>query len=114
MSEYSFSREPEKIDGLGDTQPKGDTTHLLESLEKSAVGTDEKKTKAVILMTDGADTSDGNFLETIRDLNRQDVAVYPVGFGSEEPRKDIAISRVKVSKKVARTRKRPSTSSSTR
>jgi uncharacterized membrane protein len=52
-------------------------------------------------MTDGADTSGMGFLDTVRDLNRRSVPVYTVGFGSDQPRKDISIDKVTVSKKVA-------------
>ena len=102
VSRYKFDAGPTRLSSGADLKPEGDSTHLLESLVKTSTGSGGRSPRAVVLMTDGADTSDDNFLDAIRDLNRKDVAVFPVGFGSDKPRKDIAISRIKVSRNVAR------------
>ena len=101
---YSFDSSVKKIDEKSEKSlsPEGETTKLLDALLKTSSDSTGRKTKAIVVFSDGAETSDTNFLDTIRELSRREIAVYPVPLGSDEQRKDIAISRIKVSKNVAR------------
>jgi hypothetical protein len=49
---------------------------------------------AVILMSDGADNSGGIDLDTITDLRSRRVPIHTVGFGKEQPARDIELSDV--------------------
>ncbi|MAG18414.1 MAG: hypothetical protein CL944_02990 [Candidatus Diapherotrites archaeon] len=70
-------------DEVSELNPKGKTP-LTQALRASIEDFPEAKEKAVILVSDGKETCEGNISETARELASQGVIVYSVGFDIDE------------------------------
>jgi len=78
---------PTITDRVSDMEPRGKTP-MTEALLASIDDFPEDKEKAVILVSDGKETCEGNISETARKLAAQRIAVYSVGFNIDAEGKE--------------------------
>jgi uncharacterized membrane protein len=91
---YRLSDKAERIKNPEGLSAQATATNLGESLKQVANETAGLPLGAVILMSDGADNSGGIDLDTITDLRSRRVPIHTVGFGKEQPARDIELSDV--------------------
>ena len=91
---YRLSDKAERIKKTDALAGQATATNLGESLKQVANETAGLPLGAVILMSDGADNSGGIDLETITDLRSRRVPIHTVGFGREQPVKDLELTDV--------------------
>ena len=85
------------LDGLAPTEP---STHLLTAITDTLKRTPQVTTEAILVFSDGIDTSREGVEKTVWLLNRYAVPVYTLGLGSPDLQRDIALENIAVKKNV--------------
>ncbi len=85
------------LDGLAATEP---STHLLNAITQTIRRTPQIKTEAILVFSDGIDTSREGVEKTVWLLNRYAVPVFTLGLGSPDLQRDIALENIAVKKNV--------------
>jgi len=75
-------------------------THLLAAIDKTIRDAPQMQTEAMVVFSDGIDTSHDSLEKTVQLLNRYAVPVYTYGLGSPDPQRDVAIDNIAVKKNV--------------
>ena len=81
----------EKLDSL---QPAAAATHINTGLRQLVAETSDLPVGAMVLLSDGADNSGGIDLDTISALRNRRLPVHTIGFGREQPMRDVEIEDV--------------------
>ncbi|MFQ5604183.1 MAG: glutamine amidotransferase [bacterium] len=90
---YKFASEVERLNQTAHLTAGGEITDLAASLEFAGEIGSQGRFSGVLLLTDGANNTAQDPLETAALLNNSDLPVYVVGVGSETS-KDIEIAKV--------------------
>ena len=88
---YEFGKEPVRIqnpDQLKATEP---ASRIGDTLERVLAESSSLPLGAVVMLSDGADNSGGIDLQTISAIRRQRIPVHTIGFGREQPERDVEI-----------------------
>lgn len=93
---YTIGRQLERAGALDQVMPEAPATLLAEGLRELASEAQSLPVGAVLLLSDGADTSGGIDLATVKELKRARLAVHAIGFGREKPVRDIEIMAAEV------------------
>ena len=91
---YKFGAEADRIqkdDQLAGTQP---ATRLGDTLEQVMAESSSMPLGAVVVLSDGADNSGGISLDTVAAIRRERIPVHTIGFGREQPDKDVEVEDV--------------------
>ncbi|MDE0184862.1 MAG: hypothetical protein OXP71_05335 [Candidatus Poribacteria bacterium] len=92
---YQFNTHAQRIaDPLEPLEAKGRLTDIATSIQQVLKKWRGQRIAGVMLITDGAHNSSAFQSDSIADVQ---VPIYTVGVGNPQPRKDLKISRVKVS-----------------
>jgi uncharacterized membrane protein len=97
---FRFSSSAHRIGDVSEMAYSGEHTYLGPVLEQ---GADELATvplAGLVLMSDGADNSQGGLSETLLALRARRVPVYTVGLGRERFTRDIELTRVEAPRTV--------------
>jgi hypothetical protein len=70
-----------RVQDLAELQPNGSSTHIADGLRQLASDAATLPVGAVVLLSDGEDTSGGIDLDTLSDLRRRHLPVNTIGFG---------------------------------
>lgn len=70
-----------RVENLQELQPNGTSTHIADGLRQIASDAATLPVGAVVLLSDGEDTTGGIDLETLSDLRRRHLPVNTIGFG---------------------------------
>ena len=93
---FHFSSTALRADGEAGLTFAGSQTRIGEALEAARQELAGLPVAGLVLVTDGADTSNATITESLLGLKAQKLPVFTVGVGGESLEKDIQIDRVEV------------------
>lgn len=91
---YRFSSTAERLQAVEELGFVGTGTRLGDALGRARDELAGLPLSGLIVVTDGADTSEAAFEESLASLKAESIPVFPVGVGAERMTRDIQISRV--------------------
>lgn len=91
---YRFSSVTERLSAPGDLTYSGTGTKLGDALERATDELAGLPLSGLIVVSDGADTSESTLDASITSLKAESIPVFTVGVGEEEMTRDIQVSRV--------------------
>ncbi len=97
---FRFSSSAGRISSAADTHFDGTSTRLGDALERARDELSGLPLAGLVMVTDGADTSDTSIDDPLASLKARSIPVFPVGLGQERFSRDIQISRVETPRVV--------------
>ena len=97
---FSFSSTSRRVASAADLQFGGTSTRVGQALDRARDELAGLPLAGLVMVTDGADTSDAAIDETLAGLKARSIPVFPVGVGQERFAKDIQVSRVETPRTV--------------
>jgi uncharacterized membrane protein len=91
---FRFSSSADRLVGPTDLKYEGTSTRLGQALERARDELAGLPLAGLVLVTDGADTSEGAIDGPLASLKARSIPVFPVGVGQDHFARDIQISRV--------------------
>ena len=91
---YRFSSFTERLNGPGDLTYNGTGTQLGEALSRAKDELAGLPLSGLIVVSDGADTSEATLDTSITELKAENIPVFTIGVGEEKMTRDIQVSRV--------------------
>jgi uncharacterized membrane protein len=91
---FRFSSSTDRLPGAADLKFEGTSSRLGTALERARDELAGLPLAGLVMITDGADTSDVSLDEPLASLKARSIPVFPVGVGRERFDRDIQISRV--------------------
>ena len=91
---FRFSSTAGRLESPGDLNFSGSQTRLGAALDGAREELAGLPVSGIVLVSDGADTSDGSMADALLGLKAQQLPVYTVGVGSPQLPRDIQIDRV--------------------
>jgi len=97
---FSFSSASERVASAADLKFGGTATRLGQALDRARDELSGLPLAGLVMVTDGADTSDAAIDETLASLKARTIPVFTVGLGQERFAKDIQVTRVETPRDV--------------
>src|SRR5499426_1791451 len=97
---FSFSSSSDRMASAADLKFAGTSTRLGQALDRARDELAGLPLAGLVMVTDGADTSDATLDETLASLKARSIPVFTVGVGQERFAKDIQITRVETPRSV--------------
>ena len=97
---FSFSSASERVASAADLKFGGTATRLGQALDRARDELSGLPLAGLVMVTDGADTSDATLDETLASLKARTIPVFTVGLGQERFAKDIQLTRVETPRAV--------------
>jgi uncharacterized membrane protein len=97
---FSFAASSERIQSAAELKYGGTATHLGQALDRARDELAGLPLAGVVMVTDGADTSDAAIDETLASLKARSIPVFTVGVGQEHFARDIQVTRVETPRSV--------------
>jgi uncharacterized membrane protein len=94
LRHFRFSTAADRLNNVADLKYTGTSTRLAPALERARDELAGLPLAGLVLVTDGADTSDEALDETIAALKARSIPVFTVGLGRESFDRDVQITRV--------------------
>lgn len=91
---FRFSSTADRLAGAADLQYAGTSTRLGQALERARDELAGLPLAGLVMVTDGADTSDASLDEPLASLRARSIPVFTVGVGQDRFERDIQITRV--------------------
>jgi len=91
---FRFSNVVDRLQSPADLKYDGSATQLGSALERARDELSGLPLAGLVMVTDGADTSDATLDESLASLKSRSVPVFTVGVGQETFERDIQVSRV--------------------
>src|SRR5262245_50091073 len=91
---FRFSSSADRLSSPKDLKYEGTASRLGPALERARDELAGLPLAGLVLLTDGADTSEGTLDEHLAGLKARSIPVFPVGLGQERFQRDIQVSRV--------------------
>jgi len=91
---FKFSSSAGRVASLSEAHYEGTATRLGDALERARDELSGLPLAGLVMITDGADTSDASLDDPLASLKARSIPVFPVGLGQERFTRDIQISRV--------------------
>ena len=91
---FKFSSTADRLQSTADLKFEGNTTRLGGALDRARDELAGLPLAGLVMVTDGADTSDTAIDESISSLKARSIPVFTVGVGQERFARDIQITRV--------------------
>jgi uncharacterized membrane protein len=91
---FRFSSSADRLNNPKDLKYEGTASRLGPALERARDELAGLPLAGLVLVTDGADTSEGTLDEHLAGLKARSIPVFPVGLGQERFQRDIQVSRV--------------------
>jgi uncharacterized membrane protein len=91
---FRFSSTADRLQGAADLSYEGSTTRLGGALDRARDELSGLPLAGLVMVTDGADTSDAALDESIASLKARSIPVFTVGIGQEKFARDVQITRV--------------------
>ena len=93
---YKFGKDSERIQKTDQLAAAAPASRLGDTMEHILAESSSIPLGAIVVLSDGADNAGGIDLQTIAAIRRQRIPVHTIGFGKEQPEKDVEISDVVV------------------
>src|SRR5947207_9398665 len=97
---FSFASSVDRQPSAANLKYAGTATRLGPALERARDELSGLPLAGLVMVTDGADTSDASLDEPLASLKARSVPVFPVGVGQDRFSKDIQITRVETPRSV--------------
>jgi uncharacterized membrane protein len=97
---FKFGSAVDRVPSAADLKYDGTATRLGPALERARDELSGLPLAGVVMITDGADTSDTSLDEPLASLKARSIPVFPVGVGQESFSKDIQVTRVETPRAV--------------
>jgi uncharacterized membrane protein len=97
---FRFSSTADRLASPADLKYEGSTTRLGSALDRARDELAGLPLAGLVMVTDGADTSDAAIDETLASLKQRSIPVFTVGVGQEKFAKDIQVTRVETPRSV--------------
>ncbi len=97
---FRFSSSADRLSNAGDLKYEGTATHLGQALERARDELAGLPLAGLVMVTDGADTSDASLDEPLASLKARSIPVFPVGVGQEHFAHDIQVTRVETPRSI--------------
>ena len=97
---YRLSGGLERIEKTEQLTASGTATRIGENLKQLAAESASLPVGAIVVMSDGSETSGGIDAGAIAEIRRRRIPVHTVGFGNERPNRDVEISEVELPSRV--------------
>ena len=97
---YRFSSFAERLNAPGDLTFNGTGTQLGDALSRAKDELAGLPLSGLIVVSDGADTSEATLDTSITELKAENIPVFTVGVGEEKMARDIQVSRVETPRTV--------------
>jgi uncharacterized membrane protein len=91
---FRFSSSADRLSSTADLTYQGATTRLGAALDRARDELSGLPLAGLVMVTDGADTSDASIDESIASLKARSIPVFTVGVGQERFARDIQVTRV--------------------
>jgi len=91
---FRFSSTADRLNSPADLKYAGTSTRLGQALERARDELSGLPLAGLVLVTDGADTSEATLDEPLASLKARSIPVFPVGVGQDHFARDVQISRV--------------------
>ena len=91
---YRFSSAAERLESTDELTFTGTGTRLGDALSRARDELAGLPLSGLIVVTDGADTSEAAFDTSLAELKAESIPVFPIGVGDESLTRDIQVSRV--------------------
>ncbi len=97
---FKFSSSAGRIASAADARYDGTSTRLGDALERARDELSGLPLAGLVMVSDGADTSDASLDDALASLKARSIPVFPVGLGQERFSHDVQISRVETPRVV--------------
>src|SRR6185312_7888750 len=97
---FKFSSSAGRVTSAADVHYDGTSTKLGDALERARDELSGLPLAGLVMVTDGADTSDTSLDDPLASLKARSIPVFPVGLGAERFSRDVQISRVETPRVV--------------
>ena len=97
---FRFSSNTDRLTSTADLKYNGTATHLGEALDRARDELAGLPLSGLVMITDGADTSDASIDDSLAGLKARQIPVFPVGVGQERFERDIQVTRVETPRTV--------------
>ena len=97
---FRFSSTADRLQATSDLKYEGTTTRLGGALDRARDELAGLPLAGLVMVSDGADTSDAALDESIASLKARSIPVFTVGVGQERFAKDIQVTRVETPRAV--------------
>jgi uncharacterized membrane protein len=97
---FRFSSSAGRMTSAADARYDGTSTKLGDALERARDELSGLPLAGLVMVTDGADTSDTSLDDALASLKARSIPVFPVGVGQERFSHDVQISRVETPRVV--------------
>lgn len=91
---FRFSSSADRLGAAADLKYAGTSTRLGQALERARDELSGLPLAGLVMVTDGADTSDASLDDSLASLKARQIPVFPVGVGQERFDRDIQITRI--------------------
>jgi len=97
---FSFSSSSDRVASAADLKFGGTATRLATALDRARDELAGLPLAGLVMVTDGADTSDAAIDETLASLKARSIPVFTVGVGEEHFAHDVQVTRVETPRSV--------------
>ena len=97
---FSFASSADRVPEAASLKYAGTATRLGQALERARDELSGLPLAGLVMVTDGADTSDASLDEPLASLKARSIPVFTVGLGQERFSKDIQVTRVEAPRVV--------------
>src|SRR4051812_7297950 len=97
---FSFSSSSNRVGSTGDLKFGGTSTRLAPALDRARDELAGLPLAGLVMVSDGADTSDAAIDQTLAALKARSIPVFTVGVGQERFARDVQVTRVETPRSV--------------
>src|SRR5262245_1203834 len=97
---FRFSSSADRAPNAADLKYEGTATHLGQALERARDELSGLPLAGIVMVSDGADTSDASLDEPLASLKARSIPVFTVGVGQEHFAHDIQVTRVETPRSI--------------
>jgi uncharacterized membrane protein len=97
---FRFSSSSDRVPSAGDLKFDGTATRLGQALDRARDELSGLPLAGLVMVSDGADTSDAAIDETLAGMKARSIPVFTVGVGQERFARDVQVTRVETPRTV--------------